>query len=70
MQYFTSSVMLDFSAAQEKLAVRLVVVVETSAAVEFLSSFCAFWDLLFLNFYLKVGGHFLNCHPIPTWINH
>ena len=47
MLYFTSSVMSDYStAAQEKLAGWLVLVVKIAAAVEFLDNFCAFWDLL------------------------
>ena len=45
MLYFTISVSSDSSAAQEKLTVRLVVVVRIAAAVEFLANFCAFWDL-------------------------
>ena len=46
MLYFTSSVMSDSSAAQEKLAVRLVVVVRITAVMEFLASFYTFCDFL------------------------
>ena len=56
--------MSDSSAAQEKLAVWLVVVVRIAAAVEFLASFCAFWDLhvrCCFCFYLKMGDI-----PLPS----
>ena len=42
MLYFMSSVMSDSSAAQEKLAVWLVVMVRIAAAVEYLASFFEF----------------------------
>ena len=43
--------MSDPSAAQEKLTVWLVVVVGIAAVVEFVVSFCVFWDLLVVVFF-------------------
>ena len=40
------SVISDLSAAQEKLAIWVVVVVGMAAAVEFVTCFCIFWDLI------------------------
>ena len=55
--------MSNSSAVQEKLAVWLVMVVRIAAAVEFLASFCAFWDLfVILYFDLKVGVTFVKLH--------
>ena len=45
----TPSDISEFSAAQEKLAVWLVVVIGIAAGVEFLDYFCAFWDFACLS---------------------
>ena len=57
----TPSVISDPSAAQEWLAFWLVVVVGIAAAVEYVTCFCALWDLL-VYFYIwrKVGQYLLN----------
>ena len=67
--------MSDSSAAQEKLAVWLLMVVRNAAAVELPASFCTFWNLFlfffffFLIFDLKVGvtyiGYFVK---LPAWL--
>ena len=46
----TPSVISEFSAAQEKLALWSVVVIGIAAGVEFLDYFCAFLDLLVIFF--------------------
>ena len=54
---FISLIICDPSAAQEKLAVWLVVMVGIASAVEFLACFCAFWDLhVYFLFWGKGGG--------------
>ena len=45
----------DSSAAQEMLAIWLVVVVGIAAAVEFLVYFCTFWNLLVYFSFLSKG---------------
>ena len=64
----TPSVFSDPSAAQEKLAVWLVVVVGIAAAVEFVTCFCAFWDFdcLFFFFWEKGGGSTCLDYPPPS----
>ena len=66
----TSLVMSESSTAQEKLAVWVAVAVRI-IAVEFLTRFCAFWDLLVIFYFdLKVGDHLSSSTShLPTWIH-
>ena len=68
------SLISNHSAAQEKLAIWLVAVVETAAAVEFVACFyvlCLGFACLFIYHYLGGGGGALaELPPPPPWIHH
>ena len=56
----------EFSAAREKLAIWLVLVIRIAADVDFFDYFCTLWDLIVISYFdVKVGRALAHCLSLP-----